>query len=257
MVEYELIDSHAHLYYEDIYSNIEQVLKDCKKNGISRIYMPNVEEESIEKMLDLEKRFPERCIAMMGLHPCSVKEDYRYQLEIVKKWAMERKFAAIGEIGIDHYWTREFDSQQEEAFNFQLDLAKKLNLPVSIHSRNSLDVVISILKNRKQTNYKGVLHCFSGNTDQAKELIEMGLFLGIGGVVTFKNAGVDKVVAAIPLENIILETDSPYLAPAPYRGKPNTPLYLPLIAQKIADIKGTTLKEVADITTKNSLNLFV
>ncbi|HYG40789.1 MAG TPA: TatD family hydrolase [Cytophagales bacterium] len=256
MPDYEFIDTHAHIYYDDLYTHINDLLADCNENGISKIYMPNVDKESIDRMLELEERFPAKCIAMMGLHPCSVKEDFEQQLKLVEDWVSKRQFSAIGEIGIDYYWTREFDKQQEEAFHFQLDLAKKNDLPVAIHSRNSLDTVISILKNRKESRYKGVLHCFTGTLPQAKELIEMGLYLGIGGVVTFKNAGVDKVVAELDMENLVLETDSPYLSPVPYRGKPNSPVYLPIIAQKIAELKGVTIKEVAATTTENAMKLF-
>jgi TatD DNase family protein len=251
-----LIDTHAHIYYDDLYENIEKVLGQCEEEGIHKIYMPNVDSDSIARMLDLEARFPGKCISMMGLHPCSVKEDYQKELQLVEEWLGKRKFSAIGEIGIDYYWTREFDQQQEEAFDFQLDLALKYNLPVSIHSRDSLDKVIDVLEKRNQPA-KGVLHCFTGNVAQARRLIDMGFYLGIGGVVTFKNSGLDKVVSELDVEHFVLETDSPYLAPVPHRGKPNSPVYLKLVAQKIAEIKNRSLEEVAAITTRNANRLFM
>jgi TatD DNase family protein len=250
-----LVDTHAHIYYDDLYENIENVLIQCEQEGIHKIYMPNVDSDSIEKMLDLESRFPEKCVAMMGLHPCSVKDDFKKELQLVEDWLEKRRFAAVGEIGIDYYWTREFDQQQEEAFIFQLDLALKHDLPVSIHSRDSIDKVIEVLEKRKAA-VKGVLHCFTGNVAQGKRLTEMGLFLGIGGVVTFKNSGLDKVVSELDIENFVLETDSPYLAPVPFRGKPNSPAYLKLVAQKIAEIKTLRLNDVAEITTRNAVRLF-
>jgi TatD DNase family protein len=250
-----LIDTHAHIYYDDLYSNIESVLQQCDEAGVKKIYMPNVDSSSLETMLDLERRFPDKCFAMIGIHPCSIKEDYKKELDLVESWLSKRKFVAVGEIGIDYYWSRNYDQQQEEAFNFQLDLALKYDLPVSIHSRDSLDAVVRILEGRQQP-VKGILHCFTGNIQQAQRLIEMGLFLGIGGVVTFKNSGLDKVVEQLSVEHLVLETDSPYLAPVPYRGKPNSPVYLKLVAEKISEIKKIQLEEVGRITTFNAQKIF-
>jgi TatD DNase family protein len=250
-----LIETHAHIYYDDLYQNIEKVLEQCGEEGISKIYMPNVDSESVERMLDLASRFPDKCIPMMGLHPCSVKADFEKELQMVEDWLGKRKFSAVGEIGIDYYWTREFDNQQELAFNHQLDLALKYNLPVSIHSRDSVDKVIEVLEQRSAP-IRGVLHCFTGNVEQGKRLIDLGLFLGIGGVVTFKNSGLDKVVSELDLNTFVLETDSPYLAPVPHRGKPNSPAYLKLVANKIAEIKSISLDEVAEITSRNANRLF-
>jgi TatD DNase family protein len=255
MEEIELIDTHAHIYYDDLYTNIEQVLNQCDEVGVKRIYMPNVDSGSIAPMLDLSERFPEQCIPMIGLHPCNVKEDYKTELNLVESWLSKREFKAVGEIGIDYYWSREYDAIQEEAFVFQLDLALKHDLPVSIHSRDSLDAVISILEGRHRP-VRGILHCFTGSLEQANKLIQLGLFLGIGGVVTFKNAGLDKVVEQLNLDNIVLETDSPYLSPVPYRGKPNSPVYLRVIAEKIAGLHKRHLHEVATITTANARKIF-
>jgi TatD DNase family protein len=219
--------------------------------------MPNVDSNSITNMLQVEKQFPNNCFATIGLHPCSVNEYYPQELMVVEYWLEKRKFAAIGEIGIDLYWDKTFVDQQKDAFRTQIQLAKKYNLPYVIHSRNAFDEVMEIVNEFKNDNIKAIFHCFSGNVEQAHQVIAAGPFkLGIGGVVTFKNLGLDKVVEAIDLKHMVLETDAPYLAPVPYRGKTNLPEYLILIAQKIADIKKVSLEEVVEVTTANSKEVF-
>ena len=221
------------------------------------MFMPNVDSESIAGMFQVEKQFPNHCFAMMGLHPCSVNATYQQELQVVEYWLTKRKFVAIGEIGIDLYWDKTFFEQQQDAFRTQIQWAKKYNLPYVIHSRNSFDEVMEIVNEFKEDRIKAIFHCFSGNVAQAEQVVELGTFkLGIGGVVTFKNSGLDKVVEAIDLKHLVLETDAPYLAPVPHRGKTNLPEYLILIAKKIAEIKNISLEEVIETTTKNSIEVF-
>ena len=193
---------------------------------------------------------------MMGLHPCNVKKHFEKELYEVEDWLKRRKFAAVGEMGIDLYWDTSLQAEQEEAFKIQVGFAKQFKLPIVIHCRNSFRETMKLLKEVKGENQKGVFHCFSGTKEEAKEVVDIGFCIGIGGVVTFKNGGLDKVLPYVALEHIILETDCPYLAPAPFRGKRNEPSYIPLIAEKIASIKNITTEEVAAATTKNTLQLF-
>ena len=252
-----LIDTHTHLYSKEFDEDRDVQIKKAIDSGIKHLFMPNVDSGSIPMMLEVEKNFPENCIAMMGLHPCSVKEDHLEELTIVEEWLNKRKFIAVGEIGIDLYWDKTFFPQQQEAFRKQIQLAKKYNLPYIIHSRNSFNEVMEIVSEFKKDNLKAIFHCFSGNVAQAEQVIAAGDFkLGIGGVVTFKNSGLDKVVEAVDLKHLVLETDSPYLAPTPYRGKRNDPDYLVLGAKKIAEIKKISLEEVASITTQNAREVF-
>lgn len=250
-------DTHTHLYSKEFDANRNELIQNAIDAGISRMFMPNVDSESIAGMFQVEKHFSNNCFAMMGLHPCSVNATYQQELQVVEYWLTKRKFVAIGEIGIDLYWDKTFFEQQQDAFRTQIQLAKKYNLPYVIHSRNSFDEVMEIVNEFKEDRIKAIFHCFSGNVAQAEQVVELGTFkLGIGGVVTFKNSGLDKVVEAIDLKHLVLETDAPYLAPVPYRGKTNLPEYLILIAQKIAEIKNISLEEVIETTTKNSIEVF-
>lgn len=250
------IDTHTHLYSEEFNADRIECIDDAIKKGVSKFYMPNVDSESIDGMLQLEVHFPTHCFPMMGLHPCSVKENYREELEIVKKWLDTRRFAAIGEIGIDLYWDKTFAKEQELAFKEQIYWALEYNYTIVIHCRNAFDEIFSILKSYDKLP-KGIFHCFSGDIIQAQKVLSLGNFkLGIGGVVTFKNSGLDKVVEQLDLRDLVLETDAPYLAPIPYRGKRNESAYIPLIAEKIAQLKGTTVEEVAAITSQNALDIF-
>lgn len=250
------IDTHTHLYSEEFNADRIQAINLAIEKGVTQFYMPNVDSSSIEGMLALEVHFPEQCLPMMGLHPCSVKENYREELDTVKKWLDLRRFAAIGEIGIDLYWDKTFIKEQELAFKEQLFWALEYNYTVVIHCRNAFDEILSILKSFEKLP-KGIFHCFSGDIIQAQQILSLGNFkLGIGGVVTFKNSGLDKVVEQLNMRDIVLETDAPYLAPVPYRGKRNESAYLPLIANKIAQLKNISVEEVAEITSKNALEIF-
>jgi TatD DNase family protein len=252
-----LTDTHTHLYSKEFDTDREQLIKSAIKYGVTRFFMPNIDSDSIPVLYQVEKQFPDNCFAMMGLHPCSVNATVQHELQVVKHWLSRRKFVAIGEIGIDLYWDKTFLQQQQQAFREQIALAKQYQLPYVIHSRNSFNEVMEIVSEFKQDNLKAIFHCFSGNVQEAEQVIAAGNFkLGIGGVVTFKNSGLDKVVEAIDLKHLVLETDAPYLAPVPYRGKRNDPNYLMLIARKIADIKNISIEEVAEVTTKNSIEVF-
>jgi len=257
-----LTDTHTHLYAAEFAEDCEQLIQTAINKGVKRFFMPNIDSNSIDGMLGLSEKFPLNCFPMIGLHPCSVNANYKEELLIVEKWLARKKFYAIGEIGIDLYWDNTYFEQQKEAFLHQIELAEKYNLPIVIHSRNSFDEIYELLKNHIENNelignpLRGIFHCFSGNLEQAKKVIALGFKLGIGGVVTFKNSGLDKVISEISLEHIVLETDAPYLAPTPFRGKRNIPEYLLLIAEKVASIKETTLHEVERITTYNSIQIF-
>ena len=252
-----LIDTHAHIYLDDFKDDHVDVMARCKDAGIEEIYMPNIDHTSIDQMMEIESRYPGYCLAMIGLHPCSVKKGFEKELYKVEEWLGKRTFIAVGEIGTDLYWDKTFWEQQEEAFRVQVRWAAKLNLPVVIHCRNSLDKTIELLEPLLGQNLRGVFHCFSGTLEQAAKITTMGFYLGLGGVTTFKNGGLDLVVPSLELDNIILETDSPYLAPAPHRGKRNEPSYLPLIATKVAGLKQVTEDELRLITTRNAKRLFL
>jgi TatD DNase family protein len=252
-----LTDTHTHLYSKEFDADRTALIEKAISIGVKRFFLPNVDTESIPGLFQVEKQFPENCFPMMGLHPCSVNQTYQQELRVVEYWLNKRKFFAIGEIGIDLYWDKTFFEQQQDAFRTQINLAKKYNLPYVIHSRSSFNETMEIVNEFKNDNLKAIFHCFSGNVEQAEQVVSLGNFkLGIGGVVTFKNSGLDKVVEAIDLKHLVLETDAPYLAPMPYRGKRNDPNYLVFIAQKIAEIKNISLEEVAAITTQNSVEVF-
>lgn len=252
----ELIDTHAHLYAQEFDADRMEVWQRAKDQGIQHIFLPNVDQHSIAAMLDFAAMDPEHLHPMIGLHPCSVKADYQEELELVRQWLDKRPFCAIGEIGIDLYWDKTWLSAQEEAFLTQVHWAMERQLPVVIHSRESTDLIISHLKPIASDNLRGIFHCFSGTVAQAMEIIDMGFLLGIGGVLTFKKAGLDQVVSQIPLQHIVLETDAPYLAPVPYRGKRNESSYTKIVAEKLAEILGTDIEEVAAVTSANAKRLF-
>lgn len=249
-------DTHTHLYSEEFDTDRTQVIKKAIQNGVTRFYLPNVDSSSIARMLELEATYPEQCFAMMGLHPCSVNEKVEEELVNVKQWLDKRRFTAIGEIGMDLYWDKSFVQQQQYAFRTQIQWALEYNYGLSIHCRQAFKETYEILK-EFSTLPRLIFHCFSGTIKEAEELLALGpVKLGIGGVVTFKNAGLDKVVEAIGLEHLVLETDAPYLAPVPFRGKRNEAVYLLEIAKKIADIKQISLQEVEQLTNKNADFIF-
>lgn len=250
------IDTHSHIYLQDFAADIGKVLQRAEKEGIGLILMPAIDESTHQQMLELEHQQPGMCRAMMGLHPCSVKENFKEELKVAETFLESRPFVAVGEIGLDFYWDKTFTTQQYEAFHRQIEWALHYNLPIVIHSRNSIDECINVVAEHQQGKLRGVFHCFSGNEEQAKKIIDLGFYLGIGGVVTFKNAGLDKVMETISLNHIVLETDAPYLAPVPFRGKRNEPSYLKYVVEKLAEIKQCSKEEIAAITTSNAEKLF-
>jgi TatD DNase family protein len=254
----KLTDTHIHLYAEDYNSDRDTLIRRAKAAGVETFLLPNIDQDSLTEMWDLCNLHSESCFAMVGLHPCYVNAGYKSQLEdIHANLIMNRdRVIAIGEIGLDYHWDLTFKMEQIEAFKIQVSWAAELGLPISIHSRNSTQEIIDILRELNLKELTGVFHCFSGDINQADEIINMGFYLGIGGVVTFKNSELSEIVNQVPLERIVLETDGPYLAPTPFRGKRNEPAYLKLIAEKVAEIKKITLDEVASVTTTNALNIF-
>ncbi len=251
-----LIDTHTHLYLEEFVADRETVVKRAMENGVSRMLLPNIDSESLGDMLSLHRAFPENCLPMIGLHPTSVKKDFERELNVVEKELETGKYCGIGEIGVDLYWDTTYEEEQLHVFKQQLILAKKYKLPVSIHVRNSFEQALKIVKQELTDDLKGVFHCFTGNVDEAKKIMDTGFKMGIGGILTFKNSGLDKTVKEIPLENIVLETDAPYLTPVPYRGKRNESAYLTYIARKLSEIKDMPFKKTAEITTANAMELF-
>jgi len=251
-------DTHAHLYLDEFDADRDVMIARSVSSGVTHILLPNIDSGSVHAMLHLSSVHPSVCHPMIGLHPTSVKANYREELEIVEEYlqAPEYNFCAVGEIGIDLYWDKTFEAQQREAFSRQLDLAIKHELPVAVHTRNSFDLAADIIESRKNPSLRGVFHCFGGSIAQAERAISLGFMLGIGGVITYKNSGLQQVVAAIGLEHLLLETDAPFLPPVPHRGERNESSYVPIIAAKIAEIKGIDLNLVARTTTENALSLF-
>lgn len=257
-----MIDTHAHIYDEQFKADCTEMLKRAFSIGVEQIWMPNCDSSTIAGMLDLEHEYPNQCIPMMGLHPCYVTENYESEIEIVGNWLSKRSFKMIGEIGLDFYWDLEFVKQQEEVFLKQLAFAKQFNIPVCIHSRNSKDGNLNaiqrccdLIEDFGWNDLRGIFHCFSGNIEDAQRVIGLNFILGIGGVVTFKNGGIDKFLNEIDLKHLVLETDAPYLAPMPHRGKRNESSYLMLIIEKLANVKGISIQEVIDQTDLNAKRL--
>jgi TatD DNase family protein len=251
-----LTDTHAHIYAEEFDSDRDDVLARCEEAFVNRIYMPNIDHTSIDVMMEVETKNPKKYFPMMGLHPCSVKKDFEKELYLAEDWLGKRKFAAIGEMGTDLYWDKTFWPEQQEAFKVQARWAKKHNLPMVVHCRESIDETIELLQPFVDGKLTGIFHCFSGTEEQAKKIIEMNFYLGIGGVVTFKNGGLDKIIPDIDLNRVVLETDSPFLAPVPHRGKRNEPSYISLIVNKICDLKKISLDELSTITNSNVFKIF-
>jgi len=254
----EFTDTHTHLYAEEFSDDLESVISRAITTGVTRLLLPAIDSAYHEQMIRVVKNHPGSCFAMMGLHPTSVKGNYRDELTAVAGHLAnpEVTYYAIGEVGIDLYWDKTFEAEQITAFHAQLDFALKYDLPVVIHTRNSMEVALGILAARNDGRLRGVFHCFSGNTEQAKQAISLGFLLGIGGVLTYKNSGLQAVVENTPVQYLLLETDAPWLTPVPHRGKRNEPSYIPLVAQKMAELKQVTVQEVAEITTANALKLF-
>jgi TatD DNase family protein len=251
-----LIDTHTHLYSDEFAPDIEAVIARAETAGVQQFYLPAIDSNSTTAMLQLEERFPGKCIAMMGLHPCYVKDNYREELQLVEEWLSKRKFAAIGEIGLDHYWEKTHVKEQQEAFRIQIEWAIQYDLPIAIHTRNAMQETIEMVKEYVPKGIRGIFHCFGGSYESAKEIIKAGFYLGIGGVLTYKKAGLAEVLAQIELEHLVLETDAPYLTPAPYRGKRNESSYLTHVAERLAEIKNVPVEEVARVTTANAEKIF-
>lgn len=251
------VDTHAHIYSEEFKADRADVIARAIEAGVTSIYMPNIDHTSIDGMLELEMKYPEHCFPMMGLHPCSVKKDFEKELYIVETWLAKRKFKAVGEMGTDLYWDKTFWEQQQEAFRIQAGWARQYQLPLVIHCRESIDETIALVESMQDGQLKGVFHCFTGTVEQAKRITALGFHLGIGGVSTFKNAGMDKVIPDLDLDNIVLETDSPFLAPVPWRGKRNEPSYIPVIADRVRTLKKITMEELKAITCRNAKRLFL
>lgn len=251
-----LIDTHAHLYAEEFVDDRNEIIRNALQAGVQKIVLPNIDEESIDIMLELSSEFPGVCFPLMGLHPTSVGENYKNQLATVEQWLGEGEFFGIGETGIDLYWDKTYHKEQEDAFRIQLKIARLLHKPVVIHVRNSFNEVYNILKEEQDGNLSGVFHCFSGTLEEAKKIIDVGFFMGIGGVVTFKNSNLMETLRQVDIKHILLETDAPYLAPVPYRGRRNESAYLFLVAEKIAAIYNLDFATVSDITSANAVKLF-
>lgn len=252
-----LIDTHTHLYAYEFDTDRKQVVERAIAAGVKKIFLPNIDSYSVHRMMDLCHEFPQNCSPMIGLHPTSVKENYEQELEVLYHHLNNEVFWAIGEIGIDLYWDKTFFSQQQAAFQTQIEWAKDYDLPIVIHSRNSFNEIIEILEKNKDETLRGIFHCFSGNKEQAEKAISLGFKLGIGGVLTYKNSGLAQTIADIDMKHLVLETDSPYLAPVPHRGKRNESSYITLVAQKLAEIKNISIEEVAEITTANAKEVFL
>ncbi len=251
-----LTDTHTHLYYQTDDTKRVELIQRCEENSIGRLFLPNVDAASVPLVLSLVDSFPGICFPMLGLHPCSVKAGWEDELNAIKESAHQHKIFAIGEIGIDLYWDKTTLSEQIRAFKIQIAWAKSLKLPIVIHCRDAFDEVFEVLQSENDENLRGIFHCFTGTLEQANKVIDLGFYLGIGGVVTYKNSGLDKTVAQVGLDHIVLETDSPYLTPVPHRGKPNESSYLIYVAQKVAELHQTGVETVAGITTENSRLVF-
>jgi TatD DNase family protein len=251
-----MIDTHCHLYSEEFVNDIDAVISSAKQKGVTKFYLPAIDSTSLDAMLALEKQYPNECFAMMGLHPCYVKDNYQAELAIVQQQLQSRHFVAVGEIGLDFYWDKTFATQQHEAFELQMQWALDYNLPIVIHTRNAMQETINMVKPFAAKGLIGIFHCFSGSYESAKQITDMNFMLGVGGVITYKNAGLAEALQNIPNEYLVLETDAPYLTPVPFRGKRNESSYLTYILEKLADSKQISVETMAAITTANAERLF-
>ena len=251
-----MIDTHTHLYSSQFDEDRTDMIVRAQEAGVKKVFLPNIDSTTIEGMLELEKDYPGFCYPMMGLHPTSVKENYQEELAIVKKYLFEREFVAVGEIGVDLYWDKSFKDQQIEAFLAQAKWAEELDIPIIIHARNSLDILIELIKGIKNPKVRGIFHCFTGSAQQARKIVDLGFLLGIGGVLTFKNSKLRDEIKNIPLESLVLETDSPYLTPHPFRGKRNESGYVKYVLDHLSESRGLSPKVVEEQTTKNAERLF-
>ena len=251
-----IVDTHCHLYSEEFIGDIDEVIARAKCQGVVKFYLPAIDSNSLEAMLALENRYPTEVFAMMGLHPCYVKENYKTELQIVADQLAKRDFVAVGEIGLDFYWDKTFATQQYEAFELQMQWALDKKMPIVIHTRNAMQETINMVKPFAAKGLTGIFHCFSGSYESARQITDMDFMLGIGGVITYKNSGLPEALINIPSSYLVLETDAPYLTPVPFRGKRNESSYLQYIIEKLADIKQTSVEEMASITTENAARIF-
>ena len=252
----QIIDTHTHLYLDQFKEDIDNVISRAKEIGVKKFIFPAIDSSHFENMHNLKNKYPDNIYLMSGLHPTNVKENYKNELDFVVDSLKTRDYVAIGEIGIDLYWDKSFLNEQQEAFTFQIRLAIKHDLPIVIHCRDAFDEIFEILDKENCDKLRGVFHCFTGTLEQAKRAIDLGFVLGIGGVVTFKNGGIDKFLNQIDLKNIVLETDAPYLAPVPFRGKRNESSYIIYVIDKLSEIYGLSKEEIASETTKNAEKVF-
>ena len=252
----KLIDTHTHLYLKEFESDIDEVINRANAEGVEKFYLPAIDSSEMDALLALERKFPGKVFAMAGLHPCSVKENFKEELEKIQQQLSQREFAAIGETGLDFYWDTSFTKQQYESLQVHAEWALQYKRPLVLHTRNAMQETIDVVKSFKGKNLYGIFHCFGSSLKNAKEIIDSGFLLGIGGVLTYKNSGLAEVIKDIDLKYLVLETDAPYLTPAPCRGKRNESSYLKYIVQKLAEIKEMPMEEVANQTTKNSEAIF-
>ncbi len=252
----QLIDTHCHLYLDIFDPDIPQVIQRAENEGITKFYLPAIDRSEEKSLFALEKKFPGKCLAMMGLHPCSIKENYQDELNWAENWLQKRRFSGVGETGLDYYWDKTFIKEQAIAFRKQIEWALHYDLPVIIHSRNSLQDCIDIIRENQNGKLKGIFHCFSEGYEFAKQIMDLGFYMGIGGVLTYKNSGLAAVVEQIPMDWIVLETDSPYLTPVPFRGKRNESSYLKYVVAKLAEVKKMEALEIGSITTANAQKIF-
>jgi TatD DNase family protein len=252
----KLIDTHCHLYLKEFEHDLHEVMQRAKNAGIEKVCFPAIDREVIDDMLRIEKLYPEEVFLMMGLHPGSVKGNYKEELKVVEEYLGKRKFVAVGEIGLDFYWDTSYMKEQFDVFNRQMELALSYNLPIVIHTRNAMKETIDAVRPFAEKGLRGIFHCFGDSNGTAKQIINMGFYLGIGGVLTYKKANLAEALKDIDLNHIVLETDAPYLSPVPYRGKRNESSYLVKVAKKLAEIKDVPLEEVARITTSNAEKIF-
>ncbi len=250
------VDTHAHLYLKQFDSDIDSVIDHALNMNVKKIFLPNIDSSTTDAMMQLSEKFPDVCFPMIGLHPCSVKEDLSEQLDHINLMLSKAKYYGIGETGIDLYWDKSTYKQQIESFEVQVELAKKHDLPVIIHSRDALDETIEVISRNQDGSLKGIFHCFNGTVDQCRRVAELNFMMGLGGVITYKNAKLDDMVRYMPEEFMVLETDAPYLSPVPHRGKRNESSYIPLVASKVSEIRGESLKSIMNYTTNNAKKLF-
>ena len=252
----QLIDTHCHLYGKEFTRDLEEVFQRAGNDGVERFYLPAIDSHCQDALLALEARYPGKCFGMTGLHPCHVKEDHASELQFVEDELARRSWVALGEIGLDFYWDRTFEAAQYAAFHKQIEWALHYDIPIVIHSRESMKESIGVVREHQQGKLRGIFHCFSGDAQAARAIVELGFFLGIGGVLTYKNSGLSDAIRDIGLENLVLETDAPYLAPVPFRGKRNESSYLRYVVAKLAEVKGLSVEEVAAATTQNAQKIF-